>query len=138
MIIVNLQRLPDSPEIGSGYSREQWAHDVHGAKAAPIRVFVSVHLLAGGHRDDSTHELAPAAVVAVLTLVIDLERHRNWDLMNLVIVLLTSRLEAQGAINVVGGRPPCDTLSKLRFLPQRTATSQATRTVCVGIAMSRP
>ena len=115
-----IERLLCAPSVEGTLSPEQWARAVHGARTTASRVFISPRSL-GPKRDDSLErflaEEADKRGLLVLSLCIDVERDPRWDLSSPHVALLLTRLEAEGLVDGIGGGPPCETWSKLRFLP---------------------
>ena len=117
----SIERLLCAPAVEGTLSPEQWARAVHGARTATTRVFTFVHVFSGPKRDDSLEQFlteeADKRGLLVLSLCIDVERDPRWDLSSPHVALLLTRLEAEGRVDGIGGGPPCETWSKLRFLP---------------------
>ena len=110
-----------APQGRLGFTVEGFARACHRARLSEVRVFVYVHMFAGGFSDAclkrSIRDHAAAQGLLVMILGIDFIRDPDWNLLNPITINILDKLEPQGYIDGIGGGPPRATCSALRFLP---------------------
>ena len=100
---------------------EQFARACKQASSASTRVMVVLHLFSGPRRDfDVSHHLHLQAKRFGFRLIMvsaDLENGDDWDMTSPSLAHLLNQLAGEGEIDIVGGGPPCNTFSAVRFEP---------------------